>query len=766
MNLEEGRIIKDNPLRILGVFSDTPKKEIVANLGKLRAFAKTGRVLSFDSDFATLLGPINRTTELIEKANNDISLPKDKLQAGLFWFMQHTDNDKTALDYLKSGNPPKALKIIQKKGNYSGIINMAVLALILERWDLALYSYAYLLESDSRRNAFIKVFTDTEDYCSENELVDYISSKLIQEFPDAHWIEQLQLESIELGGNMHPFKSRFVDSKLFEQLTIKCVTQIKKAVDSVLNEASSVSRKDAKANLKMAENVEDKCKPMLKELRMALGKDNKAYIEYADNVANQVLDNCISYYNNDADNNKRARNVIKFTRYAYRTAESQRAKERAKQNLDILEEAIDKLIPESIEEEFNSIDELVLNYHANIKKYDYSEKLISIIEKVYSIILSIKNKLGRDNKHYKDISFHFVQFVLQEIKNAINSTSRYSSPTERNKYISTLHWGRQIMDLLAKFDMDDTCQLEYDKLFTKIIDGLAAIKQNESASENNSSYSTISSSSQYHSINTSLSSSKKNSNSNNGPKRTENNTPETSKPPAQEKKQDYTTEIVVCLIALAVTISVIAFWGLSSSKVVKKYDNETVTTSSSTDNLPISRSESKTKVENVETNNLQTSSISNDQIEEFYNIVQHKTGDRPFHSTFGKGSYDSHTQNSLLIRNGSSTDAVVFLERTNGKKVRHVFIERGDNFTMTNIPGGQYIIKVMQGTDWNPEKDNGSGNPKGGFMSYCSISKSESYDAFDFPYPSSGQYGQFEVTLYKVQNGNMQTETINENDLF
>jgi hypothetical protein len=29
-----------------------------------------------------------------------------------------------------------------------------------------------------------------------------------------------------------------------------------------------------------------------------------------------------------------------------------------------------------------------------------------------------------------------------------------------------------------------------------------------------------------------------------------------------------------------------------------------------------------------------------------------------------------------------------------------------------------------------------------------------------------GKRGQFEVTLYKVQNGNMQTEAINENDLF
>ena len=103
---------------------------------------------------------------------------------------------------------------------------------------------------------------------------------------------------------------------------------------------------------------------------------------------------------------------------------------------------------------------------------------------------------------------------------------------------------------------------------------------------------------------------------------------------------------------------------------------------------------------------------------------------------------------------------------TNGKKIRHVFIAKGQLFTMTNIPGGEYIIKVMQGTDWNPEKDNGYGNPKGGFMNSYSLSKTKDYDAFDYPYPSSGQYGEYEVTLYKVENGNMQTEIINEKELF
>ena len=87
----------------------------------------------------------------------------------MFWFMQHTDNDKLAMECLKAGNADEAMTIIQKKGNYSGVVNMAVLALVLKRWDIALYSYAYLLESPLRRGALIKAFTDTEDYFSEDD---------------------------------------------------------------------------------------------------------------------------------------------------------------------------------------------------------------------------------------------------------------------------------------------------------------------------------------------------------------------------------------------------------------------------------------------------------------------------------------------------------------------------------------------------------------------------------------------------------------------
>ena len=637
---------------------------------------------------------------------------------------------------------------------------MAVLALIIKRWDIALYSYAYLLESATRRGALVKAFTDTEDYFSEEDLVDYISCKLIQDFPNAHWIEQLQHENVELGEKIYPFKSRFQESKLLIRLSDKCIDKVKNALETTLKKGSSISREDSKANLGYVEETKDCFRDLLKELRLALGKSSDIYIKYADKVANQYLNCCINYYNSDKSNPYRARVILKYTRIAYRFAEGKTAKERMKENLEIIEQACENLIPELIEKEFDSIDKMVMDYHEISKTKDYTEHLNTLIEDAYKLIQIIKDKIGRNNIHYIDTSSNFVLFAIQEVRLKKKATSTYTTSSGLFQYTSALHWGRQILDLLAKFDKDEKCQLEYDMVFTAVIDGLNAIKPKPKPIQVSSKLSNTTQSS--HSSSTTTSSIN------------------TGKSAKEEIKQSHNDGMMKYYLFIALSllfVLMILLIGLNNrrnSSPSKQIDNNSsiINNQKELEKHINSINDSPTQISSPSSNSdynqssEEYSEISTRDNDIQYKTIDYSTGDRPYQSLYGKGNYDSHTQNSLLIRNGSSTDAVVFLERTSGRKVRHVFIRRGENFTMTNIPGGQYIIKVMQGTDWNPERDNGSDNPKGGFMKSRSLSKSESYDAFDYPYPSSGQYGQYEVTLYKVQNGNMQTEYINENELF
>ncbi len=160
-------IIEQNPYRILGVLTNSSTKEITANYGKIKAFSKTGKPISFDYDFSKLLKPIERTEELSTRAFNAVTLPKDKFSFGLFWFMQSTDNDKIALNHLRLGNLDSAISVLRKDITVSACINIAVINLIQKKWTSALYYYVYLLNDSGKRNEFLHTLIDNHNLLSE-----------------------------------------------------------------------------------------------------------------------------------------------------------------------------------------------------------------------------------------------------------------------------------------------------------------------------------------------------------------------------------------------------------------------------------------------------------------------------------------------------------------------------------------------------------------------------------------------------------------------
>lgn len=155
--------------------------------------------------------------------------------------------------------------------------------------------------------------------------------------------------------------------------------------------------------------------------------------------------------------------------------------------------------------------------------------------------------------------------------------------------------------------------------------------------------------------------------------------------------------------------------------------------------------------------------------EETYTETVYSTGDIPYASVYGKGRFDNNSLSELVITNYSSSEAVVLLVNMLDVVVRNVYIKNGSNYTMKRIPEGYYIVKVMYGNSWNGQKDNGAGNPKGGFMKNVSYSETSYKDRFDFRFDYSGDnisYPTYSMTLHKVTNGNLNTKNISKGDFF
>jgi hypothetical protein len=122
-------LITNNPYRILGVFANASKKDILSNVNKLKAFAKVGKSTEYPSDFITVLGNIERSVQTIDDATKNTERAIDCLKATLFWFVNSTQFDQIAFNHLYTGNIEKATQIWEKKESLSSLLNLSICAL-------------------------------------------------------------------------------------------------------------------------------------------------------------------------------------------------------------------------------------------------------------------------------------------------------------------------------------------------------------------------------------------------------------------------------------------------------------------------------------------------------------------------------------------------------------------------------------------------------------------------------------------------------------
>lgn len=141
-----------------------------------------------------------------------------------------------------------------------------------------------------------------------------------------------------------------------------------------------------------------------------------------------------------------------------------------------------------------------------------------------------------------------------------------------------------------------------------------------------------------------------------------------------------------------------------------------------------------------------------------------ENGDSPLNDCFGNGKFQGNAY--ITFKNSNETDAIVCLVNYyTDKTIRNEYIQAGTDYTMSKIPSGTYFLKVYYGNDWNINKSNFCGS-KGGFNFDENFSKSDGYNDLIEIENSSTSYTTGTITLYKVANGNMNSEQINASEFF
>lgn len=81
-----------------------------------------------------------------------------------------------------------------------------------------------------------------------------------------------------------------------------------------------------------------------------------------------------------------------------------------------------------------------------------------------------------------------------------------------------------------------------------------------------------------------------------------------------------------------------------------------------------------------------------------------ENGSSPFDELYGKGIYHD-TQNTLSVKNQSSSDVVIFLVSVdNDRVIRNEYIKAHSSYDLTKIPNSSCYVKYYYGQDWNPTR--------------------------------------------------------------
>lgn len=434
-------ILADNPYRILGVYSNSPKKEIVSNKGRISAFLKVGKIVQFPLDLNTLLPAIQRTPESISQAEAHISLVKEQIKYTLFWFVNVTPIDKIAFNHLLVGNIDSAITIWNKKGCFSSLQNVLVCSLIRNDWKKAFFCANTLFREYTEE--FVNLL-DTQIAITPLELIHLFIDTLFEEKNINH---KQFLNCIPTDTDW----SSYIKEKLVQPLI--------SSISSEIEKASAVKKENSNARYQAGNTLKQNTAMSLSNLKKLLLVTDMRYQVTADKLGLEILNCSIDYFNGSEEPDA-AIKAMPLQKYALSIVVGEAAKDRCKENVDILQKVINEMPPLEIMEEDRAIKtkiSLCLSLPENITNAD------NLLHSTRSSLLAIKQKRGDKDEYYLKISTTVVTVALHNVIEEINDIQskmkivqllEYDKRSSLPKLESTFKSAWSTIIFMDSFDME------------------------------------------------------------------------------------------------------------------------------------------------------------------------------------------------------------------------------------------------------------------------------------------------------------------------
>lgn len=391
-------ILRNNPYRLLGVYSNSPTKERLANHNRMKAFLKVGKTVSFPLDLPQYLSTIKRTEASVMDAEAQLTLSKDQLLYAQFWFVKATHLDEVAFNHLFAGEIDKAEEIWQKKDTASSLQNRIVCALMREDYRRAITCAETLYENPLYSNQFVSAILGADG----NADVASLAFRFLDVLCD------------EAGANQ---LLPFIDDDAWKShVEEKAVKPLVDSIQDAIAIAKKSKEKGAEARINAGEALRENTRSAFQQLKGFLSATDLQYQMIADKLGLEILQCGIDYFNG-SDEPEAAHKAMSLQKYAQSIVVGQMAKDRCKENVDILQKIIDDLPPSEVYAEDKAIKEELRKYCQLPDKICHA---VTLLNNTKPHVQSIKSKLGASNSYYLKISTQIVGNALINIIAEVN----------------------------------------------------------------------------------------------------------------------------------------------------------------------------------------------------------------------------------------------------------------------------------------------------------------------------------------------------------
>lgn len=359
--------VLDNPFRVVGLLSGASADEQDRQIKRFRQYAGSKEVIEDDFSFP-FLGNLNRSVENFNSATSRLNFASDRIEASLFWFVLGSQmTDEPAFDALKEGKFDTAAKIwneITQSGmvtrtNYSAYHNLSTLYLSgisIEKPIPGTLQIELSSEDIIFRALFLKLKFLESDFFSEFK---YLVANEICHLSNADaqlmFLGQI-LSEIE-GGNSNARKN-FIESVINLDFISKVrflsdfAERLNSRIKYQIERTTAKRRNEKHLGDDLGECLFKDTKEDLCVFKVVRGASSWEYISSADNLANEMLQCSIDYYNFYRNNNSGHNFVgraLSLANKAFEIAVGTVVRERISDTLNVYEKMKDYEISNAIE---------------------------------------------------------------------------------------------------------------------------------------------------------------------------------------------------------------------------------------------------------------------------------------------------------------------------------------------------------------------------------------------------------------------------------